>query len=189
MILKIIFYQTNYERSTGIWQTDTLKRNVDSLYFATTVCIESNYPKLYRTFNEEKRVQLFSIITNDGWFYPHYKWFKDIADNWGFSPYLKGKGPIQHQRIAQVRAIETRTSIVRAANTGISSLIDPFGNILDILDQYEEGYIVAFAPILNTKFPSFYQENGDLFLLLCVVSMLFLIALRKFKSVQFLSLN
>lgn len=161
------FYNTEFDGISGTWKTDTLRApKIEKLNFATTVCIESNYPELYREFNTEKPVDLFNVITNDGWFYPHYAWFKSFANWAGFSPYLKGKAAVQHQRIAQVRAVETRTSIVRAANTGVSSVIDPFGFVISWLDQYEEGNIVAYAPILE-KEPTFYQKNGDWFLTLC----------------------
>lgn len=126
----------------------------------------------------------FSNKGHDGWFYPHYDWFKSFAKEWNFSPYLKGKGPIQHQAIAQVRAIETRTSIVRSANTGISSVIDPFGFVIEKTDQYEEDYLVVDAPILNVKQATFYQRFGDVFVTICAAFIILLCASRKLSSVQ-----
>jgi apolipoprotein N-acyltransferase len=176
---------TQFSHWGGRWETDSLSLiKTDEIRFATTVCIESNYPELYREFNQNERVQLFNLITNDGWFYPHYDWFKSFAKEWNFSPYLKGKGPIQHQAIAQVRAIETRTSIVRSANTGISSVIDPFGFVIEKTDQYEEDYLVVDAPILNVKQATFYQRFGDVFVTICAAFIILLCASRKLSSVQ-----
>ena len=53
---------------------------------------------------------LLTIITNDGW--------------WKDTP-----GYHQHLAYASLRAIETRRTIARSANTGISAFIDPLGNI------------------------------------------------------------
>lgn len=63
-------------------------------------------------------------VTNDGWF--------------GDTP-----GPYQHFQQARVRAIETGLPVIRAANTGISAMIDPFGRIDAGLDYGQKGIIDA----------------------------------------------
>ncbi len=79
------------------------------------VCFESVYPGLVREF-VEKGANLLAVITNDGW-------------------YLKTPGPLQHARFAALRAIELRRSVIRSANTGISCVINPYGQIVAETDE------------------------------------------------------
>ncbi len=77
------------------------------------ICYESVYGNYYRDYILNG-ANIMSIITNDGW--------------WGNTPGYK-----QHLRYASLRAIETRRSIVRSANTGISALINQRGEVISQL--------------------------------------------------------
>ena len=55
-------------------------------------------------------------------------------------------GPYQHFHQAQLRAVEQGLPVVRAANTGISAIIDPYGRVLGELGLKKEGVVDgAFA--------------------------------------------
>jgi apolipoprotein N-acyltransferase len=79
-------------------------------------------------------------VTNDGWF--------------GIS-----SGPYQHFQQARVRAIEEGLPLARAANTGISAVVDPLGRIVEALPLGVEG--VIDAPLPQPIAAPAYSRVGD----------------------------
>jgi apolipoprotein N-acyltransferase len=79
-------------------------------------------------------------LTNDGWF--------------GIST-----GPYQHFQQARIRAIEEGLPLVRAANTGISAVVDPLGRVVNSLPLGTEG--VLDAPLPKAIAPTLYARTGD----------------------------
>ncbi len=107
---------------------------------APAICYESIYGE-YMSKYVRKGANIIAIITNDGW--------------WGNTPGYK-----QHLLYAKLRAIETRTWVVRSANTGISCFIDPAGEI----HQPQNWWIPASAKmnIAATANKTFFVRMGDL---------------------------
>lgn len=84
------------------------------LRIATPICFEVTVPELHRDLafaSGTRRADLFVNLTNDGWF---------TSNN---------QTRVQHLQIARWRCVETATPMVRAANTGISCVIDARGTI------------------------------------------------------------
>jgi apolipoprotein N-acyltransferase len=89
----------------------------------------------------KKGADFLVIITNDGW-------------------YGKSSGPYQHAAYAVFRAVENRRSVVRAANTGISEFIDPYGRYIGEQTKLDER--TALAASIPISFDlTFYTEHGD----------------------------
>jgi apolipoprotein N-acyltransferase len=88
-------------------------------------------------------------VTNDAWY--------------GFS-----SGPFQHFAIARVRAIEEGLPLVRAANNGISGVIDAYGRIVGRLGLDDVGVVDAALPAGLAE-PPLYARAGDWLLLIAMV--------------------
>lgn len=84
--------------------------NNKNIIIAPSICYESVYGDFMRRYSKNG-ANLICIITNDGW--------------WKDTPGYK-----QHFQYARLRAIETRRSVVRSANTGTSGFINQRGDIL-----------------------------------------------------------
>jgi len=105
----------------------------------TMICYESVFGEFVSDFVRNGANLLF-IITNDGW--------------WGNTP-----GHRQHMDFSIIRAIETRRSIARSANTGISAFIDQRGDVYQATPYWEP---TAIRQKLNTNEKlTFYVKYGD----------------------------
>ena len=127
--------------------------------FGTPICYEIIFPGLVRKFTE-KGAQFLVTITNDGW-------------------YGESASPQQHFLIAVFRAVENRRYLLRAATTGISGIVDPYGRVLARTRLMTETYLSGrIRPIERL---SFYARHGDLlpYLSLTLSGLFFILALIK----------
>lgn len=126
--------------------------------FAPLICYEAIFPRALIARNDRPRWLL--NVTNDAW-------FGDTA------------GPYQHLAQAKMRAIEEGLPLVRAANTGISAVIDPLGRIESQLALGEQGLIDTDLP---APLPvTFYAAYGDT-PLMCIILLLILSRVRTFYA-------
>lgn len=95
-------------------------------------------------------------------------WLVNITDDSWFGPWA---GPQQHFLIARVRAIEEGLPIARAANTGISGVIDPLGRVRARLKLNQTGVVDAALP--RALAAPLYARLGDLIFLLFLVAAAF----------------
>lgn len=84
--------------------------------------------------------------------------------------YGRSSGPYQHLAITRMRAVEEGLAVVRAANTGISTVVDPYGRTLAMLGLGETGSLDA--PLPRALPPTVYSRFGDLGLLVLVAFLL-----------------
>jgi apolipoprotein N-acyltransferase len=103
------------------------------------ICYEAIFPG--NVAARDDRPGWIVNLTNDGWF--------------GFST-----GPYQHLQQARLRAIEEGLPMVRAANTGISAVIDPVGRIVAQLGLGIEGVLDSSLPAAIA--PTVYARTGDI---------------------------
>ena len=114
---------------------------------ALLVCYEVIFPD--RLIDAADRPQLMVNVTNDGWF-------------------GRSTGPWQHLAQARLRAIEQGLPVIRAANTGISAVIDSHGRYLHRLGLMEMGVIDTSLPAAIAS--TVYAKWGDALLLLLVAA-------------------
>ena len=113
------------------------------------ICYEAVFPQDVRAAPE--RPAFILHLTNDAWF-------------GNFS------GPYQHLDQARMRAIESGLPVLRAANTGVSAVIDKKGRVLDALPLNTEGYLDVTLP--NTSPETLYAKVSDVLIVFLVVLLL-----------------
>jgi apolipoprotein N-acyltransferase len=106
---------------------------------STAICYEVVYPRLIAGMVDSGS-ELLTTITNDAWF--------------GTS-----SGPYQHFDQAAMRAIEQGRYLARAANTGISGFVDPYGRVISQTNLFEPAVQVAELRLLQGR--TVYGRIGD----------------------------
>ncbi|HWF84650.1 MAG TPA: apolipoprotein N-acyltransferase, partial [Vicinamibacterales bacterium] len=124
---------------------------------STAICYEIVYPGLVRRFVQGGS-ELLTTITNDAWF-------------------GRTSAPYQHFEQASMRAIEEGRYLVRAANTGISGIVDPYGRVLAVTGIFQPAVTVGDIRFLRTL--TVYARIGDVFAYASAVLTLLLLALPR----------
>ncbi len=113
---------------------------VDGHMVSTAICYEVVYPHLIRD-GVLRGSELLTTITNDAW-------------------YGETSAPFQHFELAAMRAIEQGRYLARAANTGISGIVDPYGRIIARTALFETTSVVGEVRFLTER--TLYARIGDL---------------------------
>ena len=116
------------------------------------ICYELIFPDLVRRMGGEGAVALLAI-TNDAW-------------------YGRTGAPHQFLAMTAMRAAENGLPVVRAANTGVSALIDARGRVTEHSRLFEEATLVGEIEIPVDRAPTFYARHGDVFAGACTVAWL-----------------
>jgi apolipoprotein N-acyltransferase len=135
----------------------------DGRRFGVLICYEGIFPEAARDY-KRKKADLLVNITNDAWF-------------------GRTSAPYQHLSMTVFRAVENRLYLVRAANSGISALIDPTGVIISRTGIFERTVLKGEVKFIDEK--TLYAAYGDLFAYLCGIVLIpyYFIQRRRMKNV------
>lgn len=127
----------------------------------TIICFESLFPAVARQ-EVSRGAEALVIITNDAWF-------------------LQTQAARHHMMMAKLRAVENRRWVVRAAATGISAVIDPYGRPQGELPVFTQGILTGSIARLQSLTP--YARFGDWFVFACLAILAGCLARCKGKHV------
>jgi apolipoprotein N-acyltransferase len=113
---------------------------VGSHRVSTAICYEVVFGSLIRRFVTDGS-ELLTTITNDAW-------------------YGRSSAAYQHWDQASMRAIENGRYLARAANTGVSGFVDPYGRVLQKSALFEQKVLVDDVAFLQVR--TVYSRIGDL---------------------------
>ena len=141
---------------------------VNGVIILPLICFEDTLSSFVQKVVHLEKPDLLAVFTNDGWF--------------------KGPGgPLNHDRLARFRAVENGIPMVRCTNTGVSSLLDANGRVLDRIsakgkmEGVEGGKVVDFR--IFPRMETFFSIWGDLWLALCFICSICLeVVFRKKKK-------
>ena len=108
--------------------------------FSTPICFEDTFGYLNREF-VNRGAQVIVNMTND-------YWSKSVP------------AEMQHFAMAVFRATENRRSVVRAANSGITAIVEPSGRITATLEPFDEGTLIGDVPVFDAATTP-YSRAGD----------------------------
>jgi len=157
----------NTGRDTTIFQAiSMLEKNKSMVKIGGIICIESIYP-IFTSVFVKKGAEFIVVVTNDSW-------------------YGDTSGPYQHKEMSVIRAVENKRSVVRAANGGISCLIDPLGKTIKETKMYTKTTLVVDVPLNSeltfyTKHPWLIPVFASAISILIILISLFIKTKQKFN--------
>ena len=130
------------------------------------ICFEAIFPHAAREFLKNGADFLITV-TNDAWF-------------------GKSSAPYQHLSQSLARAVEGRVYLVRAANTGISAVVDPVGRIKTQSGIFTRESLIGTISLKEKSFKTFYTRYGDVFAIGCMIIsiVMFINIIRYFKKAR-----
>jgi len=157
---KQLFFLAPLVENSGDFSSGTSVRPLvlgDQLRLGVLICFESIFPDIART-EVKQGANLLVNLTNDAW-------------------YGRTSAPYQSLAMTVYRAVENKRSLVRAANTGISALVDPGGRLLASSAIFTPAVLTASVPVLELS--TVFVRGGYLFGPVCLALIPGLLLWRK----------
>lgn len=127
----------------------------ETIKFSTPICFEDVFGYLSADFTRSG-AEVIVNMTNDSW-----------------SGAVSAE--MQHLAMSIFRAVENKRTLVRGTNSGMTAIVDPTGNILDMMDPFVMGFRVNDVPVY-TDATTIYTLYDDWFAWFCIyVSIAFLV--------------
>ncbi len=142
--------------------TEMKPLTVGEIKAGVLICFESIFPDIARN-SVHGGANLLVNLTNDAW-------------------YGRSSAPHQTMAMSVLRAVETRRSLVRAANTGVSGFIDPLGEVHMSSDIFVAWAEKATLPLMDNT--SFYMKKGRYFPVGCFLVALFILGRAMMQPVR-----
>jgi apolipoprotein N-acyltransferase len=136
--------------------------SADTVCIGGLVCFESVFPFFVPAFTG-LGAQFFAVLTNDSW-------------------YGNTSGPYQHKEIAVLRAVENRRSVVRAANGGISCIIDPLGRTITETNYNQRTAFYGNVPLADEH--TFFSRYPMIIPIAAAILSIWILALALLKRVK-----
>ena len=148
--------------------------NNGTVKVGTVICYESAYGEIFSGFVKDG-AQLMAVITNDAW--------------WGDTPGYK-----QHFLFSRLRAVESRRTILRSSNPGISAFIDESGDVHQAT-KYNTRLAIK-QNVYPNDYITFYTRHGDylariavVFAAICLLWSLLLWGIKLFHKKQVIEVS
>ncbi|UPA17746.1 apolipoprotein N-acyltransferase [Borrelia puertoricensis] len=125
------------------------------------ICYDDAFPDLARNYKKQN-ANLLLNFSNDSWSHTN-------SSEW------------QHFVVAKFRSIENGIKTVRATNSGITAIINEYGENIKSLDTFKEGYLISRIK-LPPRFTTIYEHIGDLFIY--VLAMVIVIMTLRFYFIE-----
>jgi apolipoprotein N-acyltransferase len=129
----------------------------DGRHVSVAICYESIYPEIAQAF-VSRGSQLLATITNDAWF-------------------KTSSAAYQHFDQGALRAVEQGRFVVRAANTGISGAVDPYGRVLTRTELFVPTVVTADVRLITNR--TIYSRIGDAVVWISIALTVLVIASRR----------
>ena len=158
----LLFFAKKLTREVGTFSRGGSREplQVDGNHVGVFICYESIFPNEVRQFVRNGAEALVNI-SNDGW-------------------YGNTSAPLQHLNMARMRAIENNRWLLRDTNTGVTTVIDPYGRKVVEAPRFQRTALQGVYDLEREN--TFYTRHGDWFPIVCAIIALLGLILRYYRS-------